>query len=220
MPSPVRTTAAALVVAAVAATILTGCSSGGSPTPDGHPSTAIVTGPSSTPTPVPSAFSTAVPQVRATVPPAVRVAAPSRIAVDWAGVGAEVRPEGVDDKGAMSLPPDPAVAGWYRYGAAPASTTGTVVIAAHVDAVGYGVGPFAHLRDVPAGTTVTLTDTAGDRTRWRIDSVALVAKRGLPWASVFRTDGPRRLVLVSCGGVFDESTHHYESNLVISATPA
>ncbi|KTR03668.1 class F sortase, partial [Curtobacterium luteum] len=176
--------------------------------------------PSSTPTPPPAAFSTAVPQQSATVPPvAPEAAAPARVSVDWAGVTAAVRPEGVDDQGAMALPPDPAVAGWYRYGAAPASAQGTVVLAAHVDAIGYGIGPFAHLRDVPDGRTITITDTAGAETRWRIDSRSLLEKRGLPWDRIFRTDGDRRLVLVTCGGVFDAQTHHYESNLVITATP-
>ncbi|MGG7307002.1 sortase domain-containing protein [Curtobacterium sp. AB451] len=198
----------------MATALLTGCSSAGSPSPGGHPSLVPAA-----PTPVPSAFSTAVPQQAATLPPVTTAAAPDRITVDWAGVTAPVRPEGVDEQGAMALPPDPATAGWYRYGAAPSSTAGAVVIAAHVDAVGYGVGPFAHLRDVPDGTTVTLTDTDGADTRWRITSVDLLEKRGLPWASVFRTDGPRQLVLVTCGGEFDTTTHHYESNLVITATP-
>ncbi|MEK6344598.1 MAG: class F sortase [Curtobacterium sp.] len=206
---------AAVAVAAAAVAVLTGCSPAG-PLPGGHPSLA----PSSTPTPPPAAFSTAVPQQAATVPPvAPAAAAPAEVSVDWAGVTAPVRPEGVDAQGAMALPPDPAVAGWYRYGAAPASTEGTVVLAAHGDAVGYGTGPFAHLRDVPDGRTITVTDTAGAATRWRIDSVSLLEKRGLPWDRIFRTDGDRRLVLVTCGGVFDERTHHYESNLVITATP-
>ncbi|WP_144713351.1 class F sortase [Curtobacterium pusillum] len=212
---PVRSAVATLVVAAAALATLTGCSPAGTPAPDEHPSFA----PTAPPTPVPSAFSTAVPRAAATVPPVPTTAAPTRIAVDWAGVSAAVRPEGVDDQGAMALPSDPSVAGWYRFGAAPSQPAGTVVIAAHVDAVGYGVGPFAHLQDVPDGTTVTITDATGAETRWRIASVSMIAKRGLPWSSVFRTDGPRRLVLVTCGGAFDTSTHHYESNLVITAVP-
>ncbi|WP_176491666.1 class F sortase [Curtobacterium sp. 'Ferrero'] len=210
-----RPSVAALAVATAAVAVLTGCSPA-VPLPGGHPSLA----PSSTPTPPPAAFSTAVPQQSATVPPVTpAAAAPARITVDWAGVTAPVRPEGVDAQGAMALPPDPAVAGWYRYGAAPASEEGTVVIAAHVDAVGYGIGPFAHLRDVPEGRTITVVDTAGAETRWRIASVDLLPKQGLPWSDVFRTDGDRRLVLVTCGGAFDERTRHYESNLVITATP-
>lgn len=211
-----RSAATTLVVAAVAVAVLTGCSPAGTPTPGGHPSLA----PTATPTPVPSAFSTAVPRAAATLPPVRQRPAPTRIDVDWAGVTAPVQPEGVDDAGAMALPPDPAVAGWYRLGAAPSSPEGTVVIAAHVDAVGYGTGPFAHLQDVPDGTNVTLTDAAGTATRWRITSVSMLEKQGLPWASVFRDHGPRQLVLVTCGGAFDTTTRHYESNLVITADPA
>lgn len=211
-----RSAATTLVVAAAALTVMTGCSPAEAPTPGGHPSSA----PTATPTPVPSAFSAAVPQSAATLPPVRETVPPTRIDVDWAGVTATVRPEGVDDQGAMALPPDPSVAGWYRFGAAPSSSAGAVVIAAHVDAVGYGVGPFAHLRDVPAGTTVSVTDASGAETRWRIASVDMLEKQGLPWGSVFRVDGPRQLVLVTCGGAFDTTTHHYESNLVITADPA
>ncbi|MBT1676708.1 class F sortase [Curtobacterium aurantiacum] len=204
------------LVVAVAAAALTGCSSAGT-TPGGQPSVLTTSAPR--PTPVPSAFSTEVPQQTATIPPVRRAAAPTTITVDHAGITAPVRPEGVDEDGAMALPPDPATAGWYRFGAAPSSDEGTVVIAAHVDAVGYGVGPFARLRGAPSGTRVTITDTAGAETTWRIDSVSMLEKQGLAWGDVFRADGPRRLVLVTCGGTFDAATGHYESNLVVTAVP-
>ncbi|WP_181440138.1 class F sortase [Curtobacterium sp. MCLR17_039] len=203
------------LVVAVAAAALTGCSSAGT-TPGGQPSVL----PTTTPTPVPSAFSTEVPQQAATIPPVRDAPAPTTITVDHAGISAPVRPEGVDEDGAMALPPDPATAGWYRFGAAPSSTEGTVVIAAHVDAVGYGIGPFSRLGDAPSGTRVTLTDADGAETAWRIDSVSMLEKQGLPWGEVFRHDGPRRLVLVTCGGTFDAATGHYESNLVVTAVPA
>ncbi|PYY47305.1 class F sortase [Curtobacterium sp. MCLR17_043] len=214
VPRPVRSATVTLVVA-VAAAALTGCSSAGT-TPGGQPSVL----PTTTPTPVPSAFSTEVPQQAATIPPVRDAPAPTTITVDHAGISAPVRPEGVDEDGAMALPPDPATAGWYRFGAAPSSTEGTVVIAAHVDAVGYGIGPFSRLGDAPTGTRVTLTDADGAETAWRIDSVSMLEKQGLPWGEVFRDDGPRRLVLVTCGGTFDAATGHYESNLVVTAVPA
>lgn len=214
MRFPVRSAAVTAIAVAVAIASLTGCSSAGS-APDGQPPAL----PTSTPTPVPTAFSTEVPQQAATIPPVRRAPAPTRIVVDHDGISAPVRPEGVDRTGAMGLPPDPATAGWYRFGAAPSSSEGSVVLAAHVDAVGYGIGPFARLRDVPRGTTVTLTDAAGTDTRWRIDSVSMLEKQGLPWGDVFRGDGPRRLVLVTCGGRFDTGTGHYESNLVVTAAP-
>jgi hypothetical protein len=206
---------ATLVVVTAAVAVLSGCSRA-APLATEEPSFA----PPTVAAQPPAAFSSAVPQQDATIPPvAPTAAAPARLSINWADVTAPVQPEGVDDQGAMSLPDNPAIAGWYRYGATPSSPQGTIVLAAHVDAVGYGVGPFAHLRDVPDGRIVTLTDTAGGVTQWRIDSVSLLEKRGLPWEQVFRTDGDRRLVLVTCGGAFNESTRHYDSNLLITAIP-
>ncbi|KQO63429.1 class F sortase [Curtobacterium sp. Leaf261] len=206
-------TATSSVVVALA--LLTACSSVDR-VPDGHASDLTAA-----PTPVPSAFSTAVPVQGAALPPtAAPPAPPTRLTVDWAGVDVPVHPEGVDPTGAMTLPDDPATAGWYRFGPTPASATGSTVIAAHVDAVGYGIGPFAHLIDVPDGTAVSVTDADGDVSDYVVDSVQMLAKTSVPWGSVFDSTGPRRLVLVTCGGVFDTSTHHYESNLVVTATPA
>ncbi|MCJ1714946.1 class F sortase [Curtobacterium sp. VKM Ac-2922] len=205
------------LAAAVALTCLTGCSSA-APSPGGHPLPTAMA--SSTPTPVPSAFSTAVPQQSAALPRDVApTVAPARIAVAGLPIDQPVQPEGVDDTGAMSLPADPAIAGWWKFGPGPTSTTGTTVIAAHVDAVGYGIGPFAHLVDVPSGTVITLTGADGSTTRYQVQSVDLIRKTGVPWASIFDQDGPRRLVLVTCGGAFNTTTHHYDSNLVVTATP-
>jgi len=201
-----------LLVAAVPA-LLTGCSSADR-VPGEHPF------PTRTPTPVPSAFSTAVPRRDAVLPDELPVVVPPvRVAVPELGIDQTVQPEGVDAAGAMALPEDPAVAGWYRFGAAPASDAGSTVLAAHVDAVGYGVGPFARLATIPVGTTVTVTDGAGRATDYAVVTVDLLAKTGVPWSSVFDHDGPPRLVLVTCGGEFDTGTHHYRSNLVVTATP-
>lgn len=210
-----------LVTGVAALALLTGCSSLGSEqnaVPTAVPSELA---PSPTPTTTSPATTTTVPLYRATVPPvAPDPAAPAKVTVDWAGITAPVRAVGTDDAGQMELPADPADAGWYRFSAAPSATTGTTVLAAHVDAVGYGVGPFAHLVDVPKGTRITLTDTAGRQTAYRIDSVSLLTKTGVPWKSIFTTTGARRVVLVTCGGAFNYQTHHYLSNLVVTASPA
>jgi hypothetical protein len=207
-----------MVAFPLAATVALACLTGCSPAdrvPGEHP---LAT---TTPTPAPSAFSTAVPRYDAALPHTVPVvAAPVRVVVERVGIDATVQPEGVDATGAMSLPADPAVAGWYRFGSAPSRATGSTVLAAHVDAVGYGIGPFAHLVDVPIGTPIAVTDADGTVTRYQVATVTLLPKTGVPWASVFDHDGPRRLVLVTCGGTFDESTHHYRSNLVVTATPS
>jgi hypothetical protein len=37
---------------------------------------------------------------------------------------------------------------------------------------------------------------------------------------IFTQNGSRKLVLVTCGGPFDQHTHHYVDNVVVTAVPA
>lgn len=43
-------------------------------------------------------------------------------------------------------------------------------------------------------------------------------KGALP-TSVYSTNGPSRLFLVTCGGRFDPGSGHYEDNVVLTAVP-
>jgi len=146
-------------------------------------------------------------------------AAPSRVVVASLGVDVPVLATGLDDAGNMALPPDPANAGWYEYGPAPASPAGATVIAAHVDSLTYGIGPFAAFADAVPGTEIVVTDTAGAVRTYVVSSVNTTDKLDVVWASVFDRTGPSRLVVVTCGGEFDYSTRHYLSNVIVVATP-
>ena len=162
----------------------------------------------------------AVPVVDASMLASLPVAAaPSRMVVASLGVDVPVLATGLDDAGNMALPPDPANAGWYEYGPAPASPAGATVIAAHVDSLTYGIGPFAAFADAVPGTEIVVTDTAGAVRTYVVSSVNTTDKLDVVWASVFDRTGPSRLVVVTCGGEFDYSTRHYLSNVIVVATP-
>lgn len=150
--------------------------------------------------------------VRASVPP-VRVQVPA------IGADMEVVPVGVEPNGAMELPVDPAVAGWYRFGPDPWSPDGNTVIAAHIDAPYYPIGPFAGLRDLPAGAEVTVTGADGASAVYAVSTVTYYPKQELPTQDLFARQGTRALVLITCGGEFDETTGHYDDNVVVVATP-
>jgi hypothetical protein len=145
--------------------------------------------------------------------------APSQVRVATLRVDATVVPVGLDDAGSMMLPPDPAIAGWYEYGPAPASSAGATVIAAHVDSLTYGLGPFAALADAAPGTEIVVTDTAGHERTYAVASIETTEKGDVAWTAIFDRTGPARLVLVTCGGEFDYSTRHYLSNVIVVATP-
>ena len=145
--------------------------------------------------------------------------APTRLEVPALGIDVSVQPAGIDGQGRMGLFDDPAIAAWYRWGPAPASPAGSTVIAAHVDSLTYDVLPFARLRDAAPGTEVIVTDAAGTRHAYAVQSLQLIEKADVDWDAAFDRSGAPRLTLVTCGGEFDYENRRYLSNLVVTAVP-
>jgi LPXTG-site transpeptidase (sortase) family protein len=144
---------------------------------------------------------------------------PVDVSVPAAEIQVPVVPVGVLPDGFMELPADVAVAGWYRFGPDPLSGAGTTVIAAHVDSARYGLGPFARLEGLPAGTEIVVTVDSGAQVRYVIESVTSVLKREVPLGEIFERDGSERLVLITCGGQFDREHFRYSDNVIVVATP-
>ncbi len=144
--------------------------------------------------------------------------APDRVEIPDLGIDVTVQPVELDGQGRMGLIEDPSVAAWYRWGPAPASETGSTVIAAHVDSLEYNLLPFARLKDAVAGMQVFVTDAAGTRHPYAVELVEVRHKADVDWAAAFDRSGPPRLTLVTCGGEFDYENRRYLSNLVLTAT--
>ncbi|WP_400993507.1 class F sortase [Agromyces sp. GXQ0307] len=150
---------------------------------------------------------------------AVQAPAPVRVEVPDLGIDMRVEPVGLDADGRMGLFDDPAIAAWYRWGPAPGSETGSTVIAAHVDSLEYRVLPFARLKDAAPGTPVFVTDAAGTRHAYAVESSQVTEKSDVDWDAAFDRSGSPRLTLVTCGGEFDYEARRYLSNLVVTAVP-
>jgi hypothetical protein len=100
---------------------------------------------------------------------------------------------------------------------------GTTLLAGHVNYVGQGNGAFYNLYRAKPGATVYLVDTAGHVTRWRITALDVVIKSALPKWLFAGTAGPRRLVLVTCGGPIIHVAGYgntYRDNVIATAVPA
>ena len=144
---------------------------------------------------------------------------PVRLTVADLDVDMVVVETGTAPDGTMSLPASGTEAGWYRFGSAPASPSGTTVLASHVDTRAEGLGPFARLREAQVGTAVTVTDADGTVHTYTVSSVERIAKDKVPLDDVFDRAGPPRLVLLTCGGAWDTATGHYEDNVIVTAVP-
>jgi len=176
--------------------------------------------PTVTATPAPAPAATVPRQSAALSSQLAPVSAPVRVRSEALGIDMSVEAEGLGDDGAMGLPANPAVAGWYRYGAGPGSPAGATVIAAHVDSLAYDIGPFAALATAPAGTEIVLETADGGTHRYSVASVDSQKKPEVPWANVFDRTGTPRLTLVTCGGEFDYEARRYLSNVIVTAVPA
>lgn len=143
---------------------------------------------------------------------------PASVTFPATGATAPVRPVGVLSSGELQLPDNPTVVGWWAGGAAVGSDAGSIVIAGHVDSRRYGVGTFATLHQLMPGDIVDLSDELG-----RVQHFAVTERRQSPKtaldAELFATDGPVRLVLLTCGGEFDEDHRSYADNVIVIATP-
>lgn len=193
------------------------------PTAAGPPLTSIVASSASPAPPSVPRPATGAPEVGmhpAEPAPAAQVAAPVRLVVPGVGIDALVDPVGVTPDGELQLPDDVHRVGWYRFGPAPGGTQGSTVLAGHVDSWNQGLGALGRLRSVAPGQRITVTDTAGHVTRWQVVTRQLVVKQQLPLTELFTRSGPPRLVLLTCGGPFDQRLRSYLDNLVVVAAPA
>ncbi len=147
-----------------------------------------------------------------------RTARPLSVTIPSVQLRARVQPVGVTPDDQMQLPADPAVMGWYRFGAAPSAPTGgSVVLAGHLDSTRFGLGPLVRLRDVELGSTVTVVTSRGARREYVVRRIQRFDQQRLP-AEVFARDGRELLRLITCGGAYDAETG-YEQNLVVTAVP-
>ncbi len=203
------------LVAGVVVLALSGCSGAPVARPVQTPAPSIeATVATPRPTPVVD-----VPVAAATPAPARVSVPPVRLRIEAIGVDMPVEPVGVEAGGFMELPADPAVAGWYRYGADPQSADGNTVVSAHVDAPDRPIGPLSRLRELSGGETVTVSDAAGDVHTYRIEDVTYYPKQDLPVDRLFAREGSDRLIIITCGGAFDRTTGRYADNVVAVATP-
>ncbi len=144
--------------------------------------------------------------------------APSTLRIPRIDASMRIVPVGVAEDGQMALPGRVTQVGWYRWGPAPGDPVGATVLAGHLDMRGQGTGPLARLGDLRRGDVVDVR--IGTRTiHYAVDRVVAVRKTALDLDMIFRRDGPAALHIVTCGGTFDETTRHYDDNVVVVALP-
>ncbi|MGQ7297960.1 class F sortase [Quadrisphaera sp. KR29] len=140
---------------------------------------------------------------------------PTAVRVPSAGISSPLVRLGTTPDGALEVPADAALAGWFAQGVAPGQT-GPAVIAGHVDSRS-GPGVFARLASVQVGAQVDVERADGSTAAFVVTAVQRVAKDAFPTEDVYGPVAGPELRLITCGGAFDEGTGHYADNVVVYA---
>jgi Sortase domain len=198
----------ALKVLAALATLMgvasaAGCAVGDAPPPSPAPAVEVGAAP---PAQVAQRVGSVVPQP----PTGIRLPDGLRIAV---------RAVGTRRNGLLDVPDDIRVAGWWRGGSGLGDPFGSSLVAAHVDSLTQGLGPFASLLGVRPGDRVRLWSKGLQQT-FAVTSLRLRPRSTIgPHAYLHSPAGPRRLTLVTCAGPYDAARGGYQNLAIITARP-
>ncbi|MGY1915146.1 class F sortase [Blastococcus sp. SYSU DS0973] len=155
----------------------------------------------------------------APAPQAGTVAAPVSVTIPAIDVTSGLLRLGLDDDGAVEVPPlgPDDQAGWYQRGPAPGAL-GPAVILGHVDSAEHGPGVFFGLGALQPGDEVEVARADGTVAVFAVDRVERHPKNDFPTLEVYGNTDDAQLRLITCGGDFDSSARSYEDNVIAFAT--
>lgn len=177
--------------------------------------TATLPGPEVTPQPI---WQEAI--TKSAARPSIEQPRPVGLRIDRLGINAPIEPYGINTRsGQMEVPRNVKDVAWYKHGPSPGSS-GSAVLAAHVDLRSQGPGVFFDLKEVEPGDVIYVNLEGGREIEFVVQARTTYAKDDLPTSAIFSKEGPAVLTLITCGGGFSDSAQSYDSNVVVYAVPA
>ena len=140
---------------------------------------------------------------------------PVRVKVPDLAIDAPIILLGLDQDQRLEVPGNATDTGWWTGGSVP-GTQGPAVIAGHVNFKGQA-GVFQELGRLEPGDRVEVTLDDGTATAFMVDRVEQHPKDAFPTNAVYGPTPGSELRLITCGGDFNESSGHYDDNIVAFA---
>jgi hypothetical protein len=154
--------------------------------------------------------------------PVLTLSPPVSISIPAIGVISRLQYVGLNPDGTIQVPTlnDPPLtneAAWYKYSPIPGQP-GPSIIEGHVDSLKEGPSVFFRLGALKPGDLVDVTLADHQVAVFKITGVRLYPKDHFPTKTVYGNTDYAALRLITCGGSFDEDSHHYLSNVVAFAS--
>lgn len=162
--------------------------------------------------------------------PVVRPGVPVSVIVGAHRVKAPVSADRLNADGSLFVPLNPRTVSWASQDVAPGTGHGTIILVGHVNYGGVA-GAFADLADYRVGEIITLILADGRTMKYAVAAEPIEVNKDklgprrqelFDQTHSYSPPGKARsgrLLLLSCGGVFDNRTGHYESNIFVYAFP-
>lgn len=138
-----------------------------------------------------------------------------RLEIPAIDVRAHAIPLGRTASGALDVPGNWSVVGWWRRGAKPGEQ-GPAVLVGHVDSQ-TRPAIFHDLGELRYGDLIRFVPREGRAQEFVVVRKRRVSKRSFPTSDVYGETEAPTLRLVTCGGSFDWSRGHYRDNLIVFA---
>ena len=142
---------------------------------------------------------------------------PVRVEIPRIGVSSSLVRLGRAPDGTVEVPKAFGVAGWYAPGTRPGDP-GSAVILGHVDSRASGPAVFYRLWELRRGDEIRVKRADGSWLRFLAERTEQFDKQRFPTDEVYYPTLTAGLRLVTCGGLFDPSTGHYRSNIIVFAS--
>jgi Sortase domain len=140
---------------------------------------------------------------------------PVHLSVRVVGVETDVIPIGVDENRAIAVPKQADIAGWWSGGQV-AGEPGPTVIVGHYDSK-IAPGVFENLKKIGIGARIIVEQSDGSIFLYDVTRVEKIPKSEFPTEAVYGRTPNSTLRLITCGGAFDNDTHHYVDNTIVYA---
>jgi hypothetical protein len=147
--------------------------------------------------------------------PRLTESTPLRLEIPRLGVSSSFVRLGLDAAGALEVPGDPAVAGWYTGAPAPGAL-GPAVVVGHVtwDST---PGVFFRLAELRPGDRVAVRRADRRTAVFAVRRVQAFAKERFPTRAVYGPIDHAGLRLVTCAGPYDARHRRFADNIVVFA---
>jgi sortase (surface protein transpeptidase) len=170
--------------------------------------------------PRPLAKSSPAPHGIFAAPPVARsvqkVARPVALTIPAIGVRTPLERLARTPQGTLQAPVSTTQAGWYTGSPRPGEI-GSSIVAGHIDST-QGPAVFFRLRLLRPGDLVYVRRSDGTLVVFRVYAEHMYPKSGFPTERVYGPTPDAELHLITCGGVFDQATGSYLSNVVVYAS--